>query len=173
MRIEGKEILRSVLSVLRKLDTNVPAARMNASMVTSEMYLKTKGRIIPMRLFNTERFKRSFLRRPCSGCGSEEHSLLTEVDTLNEIPQYEYECSVVDHYSLYQSDNRDEIHITLRLKAESFVEDCQYDLDRATSRIYELKKGYATTSDHEGYFDTFLNDVRGVCIEYEIRTIRG
>ena len=169
-RNDERKTLKNISTVSRSRDIK-HAARINAMDTTGEMYLVTQRLVLVKEQFETEIFKESFLRAPCSGCGSEEHSLLVEVDTLDGTPQYEYGCSIVDHYPIYLNDNRDEINAIFRLRATAYAEECNYDLDQAKERLLELEGGAEAIS--EGHFDAFLNDVRRLCIEHELQSIRG
>ena len=148
------------------------AARMNAMEETGELYLGTSCRLITKDLYRTIEFEETFLRNPCKGCGSE-HTLLREIGEINDIPQYDYRCNVIDHLPLYRNNNPEQIKVQFRLRVTPFVSNCGYDLDQAMSRLATLRR--SAVGDHEApeIYDSFINEVRKFCVEEEVRRLRG
>jgi len=140
---------------------------MNPTEVTGEFYLKMKKIITSRKHLVAGKGRKLFLEQPCRGCGSGDHSLLGISDTTSDISPLEYRCEVIDHHSLYPGNDQDEIHIFFRLRADAYAQSCNFDMDQAVDRVRVLRHEALNNIKEAGYFDTFMNRVRGICIERE------
>jgi hypothetical protein len=80
---------------------------------------------------------------------------------------------VVTTRPLYEDDNIESLRIQFKLGSLSFVLDCGYDWDEATMRLNILRD--EPIGDHEApeLFDSFINEVRQLCIAEEVRVSKG
>ena len=145
---------------------------MNPTEMNGEWCLMMKAIRLSRDHCTTGEGKLTFLQRPCRGCGSTNHSLLTKVDEEDVESDFTYQCRVVDHQRLYPSGDKDEIRISFRLRADAYAWDCQYKLDQALDRLPVLTRADITSTEQPGYFDTFMNRVRSLCIERELTLMR-
>ena len=145
---------------------------MNATETTREYYLKMREMVVPQKRMTAEKAKVIFFQHPCQGCGSMTHSLIHMSKETDEDPYVQYKCHVVDYQNLYSFEDDDKIRISFRLCASAYTEDCHYDLDQARERLKVLIRGSINNTEQPEYFDTFMNRVRGLCIEHELEMLR-
>ena len=154
------------------IETETVIARMNATEATGEIFLLAESCLIGKELYESDEFVGTFLMRPCRGCGSQ-HTLLREIGRIDDVPQYEYKCNVIDPRPLYTDGNGDQLRVQFRLGTLSFTMDCGYDLAEANWRIEIMRS--EPIGDHEPpeLFDSFANEVRRLCLVEEQRRLRG
>ena len=111
---------------------------------------------------NTTEFKKMFLGKPCSCCGSPSHSLMRKIPSMGTRSgqkKYEYTCGVVRYVKPYPSGN---IRLTYVLDAKRFAKSCKYDLSLALIRL----PMHYRTHEARGFLDQFFNEVRLACLEH-------
>ena len=148
-------------------------ARMNATVSTTEIHLRTECREFNEEWYENTLFQETFFREPCRGCGSN-HSILREIGRLEcGTPLYEYRCNVIEPSPLYIDNNVRRLKVQFRLGTSNFALDCGYNLDHALARLEFLRGGGSGSGDMPSIFDSFINEVRRLCVEEEVRRIRG
>ena len=114
---------------------------------------------------NTTEFRRMFLGKPCSCCGSPSHSLMRRIPSMGTRSgqkKYEYTCSVVRYVKPYHPQASGNIRLIYVLDAKRFAKSCKYDLSLALIRLpMHYRKHEA-----RGILDQFFNEVRLACLEH-------
>ena len=114
---------------------------------------------------NTTEFRRMFLGKPCSCCGSPSHSLMRRIPSIGTRSgqkKYEYTCSVVRYVKPYHPQASGNIRLIYVLDAKRFAKSCKYDLSLALIRLpMHYRKHEA-----RGFLDQFFNEVRLTCLEH-------
>jgi len=151
---------------------NTATARMNAREEPGVLYIHTVCRVFNKEWFERRPFQETFFKAPCRGCGSS-HSLLREIGRVDEVPQYEYRCNVIEPNPLYEDGDLTQLKVRFRLGTWSFAIDCGFDYDQALQRLAILRGNRAEDSEAEGAFDSFTNEVRRLCVMDEVWRRRG
>jgi hypothetical protein len=113
---------------------------------------------------NTLEFRRMFLGKPCSCCGSPSHSLMEMIPSMatrSGQKNYEYTCNVATYDQPYNTESSGKIQLSFILDAERFAKSCKYDLSLALIRLPIHYREH----EAKGFLDEFLNEVRLVCLE--------
>ena len=115
----------------------------------------------------TSSFQTRFLMAPCQACGSYDHPLLSLTsDVINtDNIRYGYQCPNIKRVPLYPP-NYSGLCILYILKSEEYARSCQYNLNTALNR--EIIRNEQKRTRQPAYIDSFLNDIRRICIQHEI-----
>jgi len=119
---------------------------------------------------NTTEFRRMFLVKPCSCCGSPSHSLMRMIPSMRTRSgqkRFEYTCPVAMYVKPYKHKTSRNINLTFILDAKRFAKSCRYDLPLALIRLPMHYREY----EARGFLDEFFNEVRLVCLENQQNTI--
>ena len=114
---------------------------------------------------NTTEFRRMFLGKPCSCCGSPSHSLMRRIPSMGTRSgqkKYEYTCSVVRYVKPYHPQASGNIRLIYVLDAKRFAKSCKYNLSLALIRLPMHYSKY----EARGFLDQFFNEVRLACLEH-------
>ena len=142
---------------------------MNPTEKTTDIHIRFNKQMDSSDNTLNSKFQTRFIQTPCQGCGSSEHPLLklkTDVINSDEV-EYTYECPVVESFPLYTVGSKD-IKITYLLSARTFAEYYKYDLEVAFHK--EILRANRTRDTRPEYYDTFMNDVRRICLQHHERS---
>ena len=82
----------------------------------------------------------------------------------NDNVKYEYRCHIIEPSPLYKK-NSNKINITYLLSSRTYAEYYKYDTNIATDK--DILRANHTRHKQPDYYDTFMNDVRRVCLEHQ------
>jgi hypothetical protein len=154
------------LNILRRMmrKTANPDKILNANSPQRPQFLKVTVITEDNSYTNTLEFRRMFLGKPCSCCGSPSHSLMRMIPSMGTRSgqkNYEYTCNVATYDKPYNKESSGKIHLSFILDAERFAKSCRYDLALALIRLPIHYREH----EAKGFLDGFLNEVRLVCLE--------
>jgi hypothetical protein len=141
-----------------------PDKELNANSPERPQFLKVTVITKDNSYTNTLEFRRMFLGKPCSCCGSPSHSLMRMIpsmETRSGQKNYEYTCNVATYDKPYNKESSGKIHLSFILDAEGFAKSCKYDLSLALIRLPIHYREH----EAQGFLDGFLNEVRLICLE--------
>jgi hypothetical protein len=155
------------LNILRRMRRKIanPDNKLNANTSSPQkpQFLKVTVLTKEESYTNTREFRRMFLGKPCSCCGSPSHSLMEMIPSMgtrSEQKNYKYTCSVATYDKPYHKELPGKIHLSFILDAERFAKSCKYDLSLALIRLPIHYREH----EAQGFLDGFLNEVRLVCL---------
>ena len=114
----------------------------------------------------SQEFRDKFLSSPCECCGSDDHSLLCEMEgprTRSKRVRYQYSCPLAEYEELYELRYpEEEIHISFSLAADEYAMMHNYDEELALTSL--PKRYHINVTGHPSYMDSFIIEVRRLCM---------
>lgn len=112
----------------------------------------------------TKMFLQAYETKPCICCGRKEHAMLSKARTRSSFRGREYLCPIAEHRNLYPAPYNF-LCVDYYPSPVKLAEDCNYDFEKATSRMRRLLIKGAGRHMTYTQWNSFWLEVRRSCEE--------